>query len=205
MANEIKMRSFTLRDGGNVYPTAKVNKILSAGKREKLTILQKALEGFSVPTDRGDFLEIEIDLGWTIGASEVLLDRKITPSQSALFGRRLGVVGPSRIAEVWPSRISKATGITVVLKKIDSLKNTWQLLNFWYGKKIPKEPWDPSLTEEEREISLNFWCEHAFRPDIETTTSKFISTWDEESKIIRGPNNYEGKTGLVKKIFHLFN
>jgi hypothetical protein len=76
----------------------------------------------------------------------------------------------NRGGRAWPSRLTRSrprpkTRILTVVMGPDEHGNKCVLYTAYWGPQAPREPGDPSLTEEERKESKKFWSQHALVVD----------------------------------------
>lgn len=160
--------------GGTIVITDKVIEHLGAHP-EVTTILEEAIKRVSLPTD-GSKLSEKVEMGRIVGRSGCALTISIKTSDTALFALRRARRKASRIVldHVGP----EVSYLAVIAGPTDNPKE-YKLYTAFVGEPAPKEPWDSSLTDEERPESIRFWTTHALIYDEAVMDAPFRSTWDD--------------------------
>lgn len=98
---------------------------------------------------------VSIDMGYIVGRSGVV---RTGPDDDIVYMRRPGRRHPSRCVR---GRVSEESSV-VTLVINTALNGYVRLITAWIGTPSPREVGDTSMSEEERQVSIDFWAEHAF-------------------------------------------
>ena len=161
--------------GGTIFVSKKVRGHLNA-HQGIIDILPEVVKKIVLPSDT-ERLQLQVDLGRTVGKSSLLETPQTTATTPFWFAKRQGRLGPSRvIPDIGPAETSV---ISIIANAITS--DRYELVSAWYGGMAPKEPWDPDHADDPTayEESINFWCSHALVHDPEVMDEPFESTWED--------------------------
>ncbi len=161
--------------GGTIFVSKKVRGHLNA-HQGIIDILPEVVKKIVLPSDT-ERLQLQVDLGRTVGKSSLLETPQITATTPCWFAKRQGRLGPSRvIPDIGPAETSV---ISIIANAITS--DRYELVSAWYGGMAPKEPWDPDLADDPLSFqeSLNFWSGHALAYDPGVMDEQFKTTWEE--------------------------
>ena len=161
--------------GGTILVSKKEREHLNA-HNEIIDILPEVVKKIVLPFDT-ERLQLQVDLGKTVGRSSLLETVQIEANTPCWFAKRRERLGPSRvITDINPAETSV---ISIIANAITS--DRYELVSAWYGEMAPKEPWDPILADDPPAFkeSINFWCSHALVHDSEVMDEPFETTWDE--------------------------
>lgn len=124
------------------------------------------------------FVEAEVELGRTIGQSDLIGSPRQASSSIMHFAVRKGREKPTRVIPA--TTIGPDTSTMVVIAKCVSNKR-YHLVTSWIGRLAKKEPWDPNIrSEADFRESLEFWCTKGLAYNPETMGPIYESTWDIE-------------------------
>lgn len=100
-----------------------------------------------------------IDLGHIIGKS-ICVERCSEDDVEMVFRKGKEGRTPIFITAKTPEETTK-----IVIWLCTDEENKTRLVKAYYGELAPREPWDPCLTDDEREESEKFWSTHAIIDD----------------------------------------
>ncbi len=141
---------------------------------EVFDLLEETVGSITLPLN-GGWIATDVDLGRIVGRSGCLSTPLITTSTKTTFARRLNRLKPSRVAV---DAIGPEIGHVVLIAKPTERTGVYDLVTAYVGSLAPKEPWDPTLSPEEKVKSVRFWNEHALVYDPAVMEPPLESTWD---------------------------
>lgn len=170
----------TTKTGHKIYLCDETLEHMKAHSDVSMEHIKEAIE--QNETYQGPFEIRMISLGYIVGEDRCIEVQENDPEVQHLY--RKGRAGTTPITFSKYARLTSLITIGICLDQ--DLKDT--LFTAFYGQLAPREPWDPSLPEQERAESEEFWKNHAIvaRPDEidwERSDTKFMPNKQEEKKM----------------------